>query len=72
VKEFKDTVMMERYILKEALFRRLSWWFRLSREDSKHVLRLLAQNFDGVVYKNRGLLIPKTYLPGGENVGVGA
>lgn len=72
VKEHKHLVLMERYIRKEYLFRRLSWWFRLSKEDSKHVLRLLARNFDGVVYKNAGLHIPKSYLPGGETNEVGA
>lgn len=72
VDRYQPVILMDRHIRKEPLYRCFSWWFRLSKDDARHVLRLLCQTFEGVVYSNHGLLIPKTYLPtkGGEPSGV--
>lgn len=75
VERYRNVVFMERPIRKEPLFRCLSWWFRLGKQESKHVLRLMTRNFDGVVYSHDGLHIPKSYLlahQGGDPRGVGA
>lgn len=72
VDRYKPVILMERPILKDPLYRCFSWWFKLSKDDTKQVLRLMVQNFEGVVYSNHGLHIPKSYLPGGESSGVGA
>lgn len=73
VKRFTNEILVGVMIPKERLYQCFSWWFRLGREDSREVLRFLARAFEGVVFSNHGLTVPRTYLPqGGEPNGVGA
>lgn len=84
VKKHLTQVMMGRPVLREALYRELSWWYKFTRGDTRHVLRLLAGIFPGITFAKHGLLIPSSYLDralaapakketrGGESNGVGA
>lgn len=62
VLEFKEQVFMERYIMKKPLYKKFSWWFRFSREDTRKALKMLAEAYEGVKFGNRGLLVPREYL----------
>ena len=62
VKEFRETIMMGRFIMKNPLYSRLSWWFRLSQSDTREVLRDLSKAFPGIALSNRGIKISSTYL----------
>jgi hypothetical protein len=68
VDQYKHLILMGRQIEKEQLYRSLSWWFRIGKDDARHVLRMMARSFEGVEFTNQGLFIPKSYLPkGGES-----
>lgn len=62
VLEFKEQVFMERYIMKKPLYKKFSWWFRFSREDTRKALKMLSEAYDGVEFGNRGLRISKDHL----------
>lgn len=62
VGEFHDTILMGRYVMKNPLYKCMSWWFRCSRHETKEVLTLLAKAFPGIVFSNRGLRISTAYL----------
>lgn len=62
VVKYNNEILMGRYIMKQPLYRVMSWWFRCSREEAQEVLKLIEKAYEGVVFSNRGLYIPRAYL----------
>lgn len=58
----QDLIVLGRYVMKNPLYSDMAVWFRLSRKETRHLLRLLTQAYPGIVFSNRGLMIPKLYL----------
>lgn len=61
LKKHSEAIIMGRYIMKQPLYREMSWWFRCTREETRVVLRLLSERYAGVRFSNRGLFIPRVY-----------
>ncbi|MBI4392577.1 MAG: hypothetical protein HY556_02105 [Euryarchaeota archaeon] len=55
---------MDRVIMKKALWRYFSWWWRYDKEHTRRVLGMLTIAYPGVVFSCRGLKIPSGHLQG--------
>lgn len=62
VEHNKDRVLSGRLIPKHLLYCNMSWWKRLSKDDTRRVMRLLAVTCEGVRFSNQGLFVPASYV----------
>jgi len=62
VGRFHAELLFGRWIPKHVLYEQMSWWFKSTKTETRQTFEALQAQYPGVLFANRGLFVPKSYL----------